>query len=436
MTSFSISGLSSGIDTASVISQLMTLAAAPQTALKSQLSSTQSQLSAYQAINTRMAAVKSAADSVALASTWAATTATSTDSSIVASGSATALAGTSTTFSVTQIARAQISTVTLADASNAADAANGLDVTIGATTTHLSLAGNSISDVASAVNSAGLGLRAAVINTTGGTILQFTATGTGAAGAFTVNGLTSTPQTLAAAQDASITVGDPLNGGYTVTSNTNTFANAIPGVTFSVSKPTTDSSIVVSSDSNSISAAVSALVSAANAALSTISAATAQGSILSGDNTVSSLTQKLLGVISSGAAGKSFAAAGVGITSTGSVTFDAAAFASAYAQNPSSVQSMVQTSLAGAFSTVGSHATDAAVGTLSQLINSENAQITSLNKQITTWDNKLAVQKASLESRYAAMEAALSKLKSQSSYLTSVFNSLNASNSSSTSSSG
>ncbi|MGX7681047.1 flagellar filament capping protein FliD [Jatrophihabitans sp. DSM 45814] len=435
MTSFSISGLSSGIDTDSVISQLMALAAGPQTALETQLNTTQSQLSAYQVINTKMAAVQSAADALALATTWAATKATSSDPSIVASGSATAIAGTATTFSVTAVARAQISTVTLADASNAAVAANGLDVTIGSTTTHLALGGNSISDVASAINSAGLGVRAAIVNTTSGTILQFTSTSTGAASAFTVSGLTTAPQDLVTAQDASITVGDPAHGGYSVNSNTNTFTDAIPGVTFTVSKLTTDANIAISSDSSAISDAVSSLVNAANDALTTIGQATGQGAILAGDNTVSSLTQKLLGVISSGASGKSFNDAGVGITSTGQVTFDADAFAAAYASNPNAIQSMVQGALSSAFSTVGSNATDATAGTLTQLINTDNSQISTLNKQISDWDSKLADQKASLQAKYAAMEASLSKLKSQSSYLTSVFASLTASQSSTSSSS-
>lgn len=160
MTSFSIAGLSSGIDTTSLISQLMTVAAAPQNALQGQLSQVQKQLSAYQDINTKMAAVKSAADALAIARTWQATTAASSDASIVASGSSTALAGTSTTMSVTRLAQAQVSTAALADPANAANAAAGLDLTIGVSTTHLNLASNLATDVVSAINAAGLGIPA------------------------------------------------------------------------------------------------------------------------------------------------------------------------------------------------------------------------------------------------------------------------------------
>jgi flagellar hook-associated protein 2 len=440
VTTFNISGLVSGIDTSSVIDQLMTVAAAPQTALQNNVASDQAEVSALQTINTKMAAVKSAADTLAQASTWAATTATASDSSIVASGSATALAGTSTTFSVTQIARAQVSTASFTDANNAADAASGIQISVnGAQAVQVDLSGNSINDVASAINSGGLGLRASVVNTTNGTILQLSSTSTGAASAFTVTGLTGANlNTISTAQDAQITVGTTA-GSYTVASSTNTFTDAIPGVTFTVSKPVTDATISVATDSKSISDAVSSLVSAANDALSTISSATAQGAVLSGNVQVNSLTQVLLGVVSAGASGsRSYSAAGIGLTSSGQLTFDADAFAAAYASDPSGVQSMLQTTLATGFSAAGAGASDPTTGSVTALINGDNDEITSLNKQIADWQTRLDQQKTDLQSKYAAMEAALSKLKSQSSYLTSVFNAMsgNSSSSSSSTSSG
>jgi flagellar hook-associated protein 2 len=422
MTSFNITGLSSGIDTSALITQLMTLAAAPQTALENQLSATQTELSAFQTLNTKLAAVKSAADTLALSSTWAATSATSSDTSILATGSSNALAGTATSFSVTAVAQAQTSTLALSDPNNAADSSAGLTLTIGGTSTTLSLAGNAATDVVSAVNSANLGVRASIIATSTGSVLQFSSTASGTANSFDISGLSGSLQTLTAAQDASITVGSGP-AAYTVSSSTNTFANAIPGVTFSVSKLTANATISVATDATSISNAVSALVNATNDALKTIGAATGKGAVLAGDNTVSSLTQKLLGVISAGTSGKSFSTAGVGITSAGQLTFDAAAFASAYAKDPTGIQSMVRTGLATGLSTAGSNATDPGTGTLSQLITADNTQISSLTKQISAWDSKLATQKSTLEAKFAAMEAALSKLKSQSSFLTSVFSS-------------
>jgi len=437
MAGLSISGLSSGIDTQSVIQSLLAVAAAPQNALKTQLTTVQNQLSAYQSVNAKMAAVQSAANVLANASTWAATTATSSDPSIVATGSSSALSGTSTTFSVTALAQAQTSTATVADPANAATAANGLDLTTGGATTHVDLSGNAASDVVSAINGANLGVRAALINVQGGgQVLQFTSTSSGADNSFSISGLNDSLTTMVAAQDASVTVGDPTNGGYTITSNTNTFVNAVPGVTFTVSKLTADpATISVTTDSNSVSKAVQSLVTAINSALGEINGDTGQGSALDGDSTVNMLTQQMLSVISYGtSSGKSFSEAGVDVTSNGTVTFDTAAFAAAYAKDPNAVQSMLQTSLASGFSAVANNATDSVSGSLTALINTDNTQITSLNKQISDWDTKLADQQTALTNKYAAMEAALSTMKSQSSFLTSAFASMTGQTTSSSSS--
>ena len=437
MAGLSISGLSSGIDTTSVIQSLMTVAAQPQAALQVQLNNVLNEQSTYQMVNAKMAAVKAAADALANASTWAATKATSSDSSIVATGSSTALSGTSTTFSVTALAQSQTSTATVSDPDNAAVAANGLDLTIGGNTAHVDLTGSSASDVVSAINGANLGVRAALINVQGGgQVLQFTSTSSGADNSFDISGLSDSLKTMVAAQDASITVGDPANGGYTVTSNTNTFTDAIPGVTFTVSKLTTDpATISVSNDSTSISSAVQSLVSAVNSALGEIKGDTAQGAALDGDPTVNAITQQLLSVVSYGTSdGQTFADAGLDITSTGTVTFDATAFATAYAKDPTKIQSMLQNSLATGFSTVGANASDETYGSLTALLNTDSAQVTDLNKRISDWSTKLADQQTALTNKYAAMEAALSTMKSQSSFLTSAFASMTGQSSSSSSS--
>ncbi|HZC53707.1 MAG TPA: flagellar filament capping protein FliD [Mycobacterium sp.] len=436
MTSFNISGLSSGIDTASLISQLMTVAARPQTALKTQLSGLQSTVAAYQDINTKIAAVKTAADTLAGADAWAATAATSSDTSVVATGSTSAITGTSTTFTVNKVAKAQVSTVAIADASNAADIAAGIDVTdVNGLPHHIALTNGSAAGVAAAINSASVGVRAAVITTDTGTMLQLTSSTTGESGAFSISGLSAAAQTVTQAQNAKITVGDPSAGGYTVTSPTNTFANAIPGVTFTVSAEVADVTIGVNADATSISGAVKNLVTAVNSVLSTINTDTAQGSVLSGDRLMADVTQQMLGIVSAGSSGKSYSTAGISLTSTGSLTFDPVAFASAYAADPAATQAMVGTTMSAAYAKVGDNVSNSTTGTLTQAMKSDTDQESSLSKRIADWDTKLADQKLALTTRYAAMESALSKLKSQSAYLASMFDAMSSSSSSSSSSS-
>lgn len=428
MSAFAISGLSSGIDTASLITQLMTVAAQPQTQLKNQLSVQQNVLTAYQAINTKLTALQAAADAVKQPSTWAATKAVSSSASVVASTTTGATSGSATTFDVIRLATAQISTVAAAGAV-VASPPNGIDVIDSAGVTHhLALADGSAAGVATAVNNAALGIRASVVTTDSGPLLQFTSTATGAAGAFSINGLDTAPQTLVAARDAQIAVGDPAAGGYTVSSSSNTFNNVIPGVTFSVGAVTSGVTVSVSSDASAISDKLKALVDAANAALGELNKDTGKGAVLESNYQINSITNSVLSTISRGTGTASFASIGVQLTSTGTLTFDAAAFASAYAADPAKAQANAATSLAGALSSM---AMQSSTQIVSPLINSGTSQVGSLNKQIADWDTRLDSQRTAMQSKYTAMEVALQKLQSTSSYLTSALSAISKSNSSS-----
>lgn len=429
MSAFSISGLSSGIDTASLISQLMKVAAQPQTQLKNQLSLQQSELTAYQSINTKLTALQAAADAVKQAGTWAAAKAVSSSTAVIASTTSDAVSGSATTFDVIRLATAQISTVAAAGAV-VASPPNGIDIVDSTGTTHhLALADGSATAVATAVNNAGLGIRASVINTDSGPLLQFTSVATGAAGAFTINGLDTAPQTLVAAKDAQIAVGNPAAGGYTMSSSSNTFNNVIPGVTFSIGAVASGVTVSVSSDASAISDKIKALVDAANATLTELNKSTGKGGVLESDFGINSITSSVLSTVSRGtSAGASFASIGVQLTSKGELTFDATAFASAYAADPAKAQATAATSLAGALSGLAMRSSTV---TLSPLINSGTAQVGQLNKQIAEWDTRLEGQRLAMQSKYTAMEVALQKLQATSSYLTSALDAISASNSAS-----
>lgn len=428
MSAFAISGLSSGIDTASLISQLMTVAAQPQTQLKNQLSVQQNVLTAYQAINTKLTALQTAADALKQPSTWAATKAASSSTSVVASTTSGATSGSATTFDVIRLATAQISTVA-APGAVVASPPNGIDVVDSTGVTHhLALTDGSAAGVATAVNNAALGIRASVVSTDSGPLLQFTSTATGAAGAFSINGLDTAPQTLVAARDAQIAVGDPAAGGYTVSSSSNTFNNVIPGVTFSVGAVTSGVTVSVSSDASAISDKLKALVDAANAALGELNKDTGKNAVLESNYQINSITNSVLSAISRGTGTASFAAIGVQLTSTGTLAFDATAFASAYATDPAKAQASAATSLAGALSSL---AMQSSTQVVSPLINSGTSQVGSLNKQIADWDTRLDSQRTAMQSKYTAMEVALQKLQSTSSYLTSALSAISKSNSSS-----
>jgi len=432
----SIGGLVSGIDTSTLIDQLISAASQPQVAEQNQLARLQATDTMYQAVNSFMSSIGAKAATLADPNTWKGTTVASSDPSIVATGSATAQPGAYTTFSVTQVATAQVTTMAVSGAT-VADPASGINVVGSDGVSHnIAIADGSPATVAQAINGAGLGVRAALISTDGGQVMQFTSTATGSAAAFSVTGLSGPTNDLVSAQNAKIQVGTASNGGYTVSSATNTFTNAIPGVTFTVSAPVSNVTLSVASDEKSISDSVQAMVNSVNSALTEITNDTAKGQFLQGDSTVLSLQQSLLSVISAGTTnGGSFGTYGISLTSTGQLTFDPSAFASAYAADPTGTQTALQGSLAPAFTKVASSATDTATGSITQLLSSDSDQEKQLTTEIADWTTKLADQKTALQQKFADMETALSKLKSEGSYLDSIFGTSSSSSSNSSSSS-
>src|SRR5436305_1519105 len=265
-----VDGLVSGLQTTQVIAQLMQVAAQPQTVLKNEVASENKVVSAYQSVNSRLLAVQTAAEAFTAPSalvptnpTWQSVKATSSSSAVVATATAGATTG-SFNFDVTALAKAQVSTAVM-DPSGTGTTGSGIDLTVGATTTHLDPATDTPQGVADAINKAKLGVNAAVLTTTQGTVLQLTGT-TGAANAFSVAGLNGNLGNVTEAGDAEITVGDPTQGtGYTVTSGTNTFSNIIPNLTLSVSQLTTGGiSVNVTSDNDAIADQMQPWIDSAN----------------------------------------------------------------------------------------------------------------------------------------------------------------------------
>src|SRR4051794_39275664 len=101
----SISGLVSGMDTSTIITQLMQIEAQPQTMLKNRLAAAQADGAAYRGINTAFAGLASAAQALTKAATWATAKSTSSDPSVTASATSGATAG-SFSFHVDNLATA------------------------------------------------------------------------------------------------------------------------------------------------------------------------------------------------------------------------------------------------------------------------------------------------------------------------------------------
>ncbi|MGY1622012.1 flagellar filament capping protein FliD [Geodermatophilus sp. SYSU D00965] len=442
-------GLISGMDTASLISQLMQVEANPQTLLKNKLVSTNSDASGYRAVNLRFDSLRSAAAALSGDAAWTAAKATSSNATVTASAGSSALAG-SLTFTVEQLATThsmRSDTVFAAPAGKtAADTdftATSIAVKVGTTTTTIALDtdGNgtaTLTEAAAAINAKkDLGLTASVVQVAEGKYrMQLTTATSGAAGAFSI---TSGPafSDLTTGVDARLKMGSGT-GAYEVTSSSNTFTGLLPDTSITVSKAGETSTVSVGRDTDATAAKVQALVDAANSALQVISDYSSKDSTtatLQGDSTLRDLAGRVLDIVSSGIGGKSAATYGVQLTKDGKLTFDKATFTSALAADPAATRTFFTATtgsganvepvgLAAQIEAMAKAASDATTGSLTLLANGSDSVAKDLEDRIADWDVRLALRKETLTRQFTAMETALGTLQNQSSWLAGQISSL------------
>ncbi|QNE48569.1 flagellar filament capping protein FliD [Glaciihabitans sp. INWT7] len=454
----SLDGLSSGLDTTSLITQLMTAEAAPQDLLKAQVSKTTTIITALQGLNSRMATLADTATTAAKAGSLDLYSATSSSTALSVSVATGASAG-ELQVVVSALAQSQVG---VSAAMSAWPSPSTITI-VGHSGTPLEItpASSSLDDVASAINSSTAGVTATKVASgvdVGGNKLyrlQFSSKTTGADSAFTVyqgtaadvsagtatNVLTAPGSAvIKTAQDASVTLWKGTPAEQVITSASNTFTDLLPGVTVTASAVSADPvNIAVSRDDSKITAVAKGLVDAISSAFVLIAAQTAvttttdasgktttAAGVFAGDSNIRDIRQKTLDAASAPIDGHSPSEYGIVLTRDGTITFDADKFGAALAADPSTVMAAVQT-IATRLAATATAASDKYDGTLTNKITGDQTQVKSLGDQVSAWDIRLASRKSTLQRTYSAMEVLLSNMKAQSSALTSQLSSLSTS---------
>jgi flagellar hook-associated protein 2 len=266
MASISSTGLGSGLDVNSIVTQLVAIEKKPLTTLALKATNIQNQISSFAQVQSQISALTDVATRIADATTWGARKATSSYSgsaTITATGVASAA-----TFSldVDQLAQPQsVSSAPLAVGAKPGAgtltlqlgtwAAGGASFTPASATavppTVDVTASDTLASIATKINAANAGVTASVFNDGTNERLLLNSKSTGAAAGFKVtastpalNGLVFDPATAATgtmadspvqySQDAKARI-----NGLAVTSPTNTLTNNLPGVTISLLATTT-----------------------------------------------------------------------------------------------------------------------------------------------------------------------------------------------------
>ena len=358
MANSSVDGLISGLDTTTIINQLMSLERAPQNRLKTQKTTISSEISVYQTLNTKFSALAAKAQELARPAGWAAMKATSSSSAVTATATSSASPG-QLSFTVQQLSRAWAVASTGTVASTATIVATGpVTVQVGTETVNIDPGNGSLSALVDAINASGAGISAAAVKVgTAGYRLQVSSTATGAASTIAVDTTNLSASlgsfaTVQAGRDAVIRIGEGP-GAYDVTSATDTINDLLPGVSVQLQQadPSATVTVTVARDSAAIADKVAALVDAANAALSTIASnstydpETKKAGLLLADGNARRLADQVYSAISSLVAGSSLSSAGgvgISLVKDGTVAFDRNKFLAAYAADPSGVARLFQ----------------------------------------------------------------------------------------------
>jgi len=423
----SLSGLASGLDTASIISGLVAAESAPLTAMQTQQTTLNSAVSELSTLGTQLASLSTAASALSSLTTVGSFTASSSSSAIVAQ-----------TSGATQVGSLASSQRTYsASFSSESDALNmngsfTIQVGSGAATTINVGTGDSLDSIAAKINASTPGVNASIfydgsnyrilingLNTGASNAITFTESGT----SLDLNGTGATASsgnTVQQATDASVTI-----DGFTATRPTNQITGVIPGVTLALTQPTSSPvTIQVASDPGTLNTNVQAVVSAYNQVISTIHADAGYGTTaannqnLAGDATLRSITQQLAstvaGVFGSGST-QTLADVGITLQSDGTLAVDTTKLDAAFTNNPTAVESLFArsplSSTGGAMATLSSLANSFAAPTTGLLaVESQGftEQATQLNQSITNEQAHITQYQANLQAEFNAMETSYS----------------------------
>lgn len=457
MAGISFGGLGNGIDFGPVVDQLVKVAHLPVDRLTTQKGTLSSKSTDYATLSTKLGALQSAASQLRLSTSFDRTSTSVSDATALsATGSSTATSGTYS-LKITQLAQAQqiASKAAKTVATTTTDIVGGASGTftfrVGSGTDQTILLSDTatLEDLKGAINDLGAGATASIINTGTDTTpayrLILNSTNTGAANAITIVADTTTldftnssgtggVDTLQAAQDSIVVLGDPAQNPITLQRSTNAISDAIPGVTLTLTKATgtTAVQVNVSRDTASVKTNIKALATAYNEVVkfinerNTYDVATKTGGLFFNEPTVrgilSQIRTALSSTVPSGSAITTVGPLGFKTERDGTITVDDSKLDTALSANYADVKNLLinQTGSAGIAQLLNAavdRLSDVGSGSLTLRKTSLTKQINNLSADILRKEDAIAKYQDRLKAQYAALDGLLSQLKSQSNAL-------------------
>lgn len=422
-----------GIDVTSAVNAAVTAAEAPESAWQSQITMLNSQTTALTQIQTDTTNLDNVMQSLnSLTGPLSATTVASSDSSVATASAAAGTATGNTVIVVNSLASTASYASTTLSSPTSVLPAESITITnnSGASSTISTGSGvNTLSDLETAINHAGLGVTASILTDASGSRLAITSGTSGDGGNFSVS---STDSSFGFTQavtgsDASLTV-----NGLTVTSASNTVTGAAPGLTINLlsASPGTSVSLSVSSDTTQASNTINQFVTDYNTLigdLNTEFADTSSGQgALADDPSVRNLQSDLLSAIgyTASAAGSNtttipnLTSLGISVNDDGTLRIDSTTLHNALTNNFSDVQNFFQgSSLNGFANSLDQQLTSfisPSDGAFTVDLQSIGTETSGLQTDITNFQtNVIDPLQTQLQSEYSQAETLLQELPTE-----------------------
>lgn len=468
MATITSTGIGSGLDVNSIVTQLMALESRPLTLLQQAKSGLDTKMSAIGTLQSRMSALRDASNALTSVTLWNQTVATSANAAAVKVSTASGAASGSYSVAVSRLAGGQTLASPAFAASNTPVGEGTLTIELGAWDEQLppgftpkngaapvaiSIAPgeDSLAAIRDKINGAGAGVTATLITDASGTRLSLRSKETGAENAFRISASETlddgNPATGLSAFAYDGAAGGPMTrsqtasnalatiNGIPIESASNTLAGVADGLTLTLSQVTSSAvEVSVAPDTAAMQKSIETFVSAFNDVANYIrdqtkyNPDTKVAGTLQGDRLVGSLQTQLRGIVNQGSSASGtferLTDIGITFTSTGTLSISSSKLTDALGNLPE-----LRKVLAADGSDTGSSGfIDRFKDFASSVLGAEGAfenRTTSLKGQLSlngksqeSMQRRLAQTEERLRRQYQALDTAMSSLSGTADYLT------------------
>jgi flagellar hook-associated protein 2 len=458
MSIISFGGLATGLDTSSIITQLMNLERIPEQLLQAQQKTNTNKISEFQKIEDALTSLQTVVKGINTPGTFSTLKSSVADSSVLTATATSDASPGAHTVQVISLAKSQRQVSAGVASDTVLDFGTGSFTIDGGAPINIGAGQNSLKGIVAAINSSGSDVTASIIND--GTNYRMVVTGTDTQNhTFDFSGLGTAP-TLLGPPDPSYQAGADAQlvvDGINVTKTSNTITDAIQGVTLNLLTEGSTTTVSVTTDTDAVKQKINDFVTAYNKVRTLINsesvynADTKTAGVLSGDSTVRTIQQQLRSLLTAAVPGvngaiKSMADLGIKSDSkTGTLSVDSTKLSDAlddhysdvvdyFTHNGDSVATLPagQYGIAQQFNLVIETMVHPYISegmADNGIIEVRKKGLAKINDdmddRISDMEDRISQMQDNLQKQFTAMESIVSSLQSQGSMLTNYLNSLN-----------